>query len=56
MNNSTTDKIKKKLIIFHTGVGLLVDRKIGSINLLSNEQIMYEKTKIKNMRNGKIRS
>ena len=55
MNNSTKAKINKKVIVFHTGVGSLVDRKIGSINLLSNDQIMLEKTKIKNMRNGKIR-
>lgn len=40
---------------FFTGVRLLVDRRIGAINLLSNEQILGEKPKLKNVRNGKVR-
>ena len=34
----------------------LIDRKIGLINVLDNEEILLEKTKLKNMRNGKVRS
>ena len=40
---------------FHTGVKSLIDRKIGGINVLNNDQILDEKSKLKNMRNGKIR-
>lgn len=44
-----------KKIKFHTGIKSIVDRKIGSINVLDNDQILHEKTKLKNMRNGKFR-
>ena len=40
---------------FHTGVKSLIDRKIGGINVLDNRQILDEKSKIKNLRNGKVR-
>lgn len=40
---------------FFTGVKSVIDRKIGALNLLSNRQILLEKEKIKNMRNGKER-
>lgn len=45
----------KPSITFFTGVKTQIDRPIGKINVLSNRQIMDEKTKIKNMRNGKVR-
>lgn len=41
---------------FFTGVKSLIDRKIGGINVLSNHQILLEKSKLDNMRNGKVRS
>lgn len=44
-----------KKIKFHTGIKSIIDRKIGSINVLDNNQILHEKTKLKNMRNGKVR-
>lgn len=47
---------KIKTVTFYTGVKSLIDRKIGGINVLDNAQILLEKTKIKNMRNGKVRS
>lgn len=50
-----TSKIAK-VLTFHTGVKSLIDRKIGLINVLDNEEILLEKTKLKNMRNGKVRS
>lgn len=40
---------------FHTGVKALIDRKIGGINVLKNDEILEEQTKLKNMRNGKVR-
>ena len=53
---STTNNTKIKTeSSFFTGVRLLIDRKIGGINILSNEQILGEKPKLKNVRNGKVR-
>lgn len=46
---------KIKLITFHTGVKSLFDRKIGSMNVLDNEQILGENSKLINVRNGKVR-
>lgn len=40
---------------FFTGVKSMIDRRIGGINVLSNHQILKEKTKLDNMRNGKVR-
>ncbi len=47
--------MKKSTITFFTGVKALKDRKIGLINLLTNRQILEEKTKLTNVRNGKVR-
>ena len=47
--------MKKSTITFFTGVKSLKDRKIGSINLLTNTQIIAEKSKLTNVRNGKVR-
>lgn len=44
-----------KSVTFLTGVKSLFDRKIGGINLLTNHQILAEKSKLENMRNGKVR-
>jgi hypothetical protein len=55
MKNTTKAKIKQNTIQFHTGVKCLVDRKIGSINILSNQEMAEEQPKLKNVRNGKIR-
>lgn len=49
---NTTTKVPT---LFHTGVKSLFDRKIGGINVLNNTEILEEKSKIKNMRNGKVR-
>lgn len=46
---------KEKTGPFYTGVKSLFDRKIGSINFLSNEQILDEQPKLVNVRNGKVR-
>lgn len=56
MNTTKPTLNISKSIKFHTGVKSLIDRKIGSINVLNNTQILVEKTKLKNMRNGKVRS
>lgn len=45
-----------KTITFYTGIKSLIDRKIGGINILQNDQILLEQTKLKNVRNGKVRS
>ncbi|UBB90388.1 hypothetical protein J4771_03260 [Candidatus Kaistella beijingensis] len=52
------DKIlkTKSTTTFHTGVATAIDRKIGVLGLLTNSQIFTEKSKLKNMRNGKVRS
>ena len=55
MKNKKQAAIIAKTITFHTGVKSLIDRKIGGINILDNDQILIEKTKLKNMRNGKVR-
>jgi hypothetical protein len=52
------DKSKKntpvnRKIHFHTSITALVDRSVGGVGLLSIGQIMSEKIKLKNMRNGK---
>ncbi len=52
------DKSKKntpvnRKIHFHTSITALVDRSVGGVGLLSIAQIMSEKIKLKNMRNGK---
>ena len=44
-----------KSATFLTGIKSLFDRKIGGINLLTNDQILAEKMKLENMRNGKVR-
>ncbi|WP_193812431.1 hypothetical protein [Kaistella flava (ex Peng et al. 2021)] len=44
-----------KSIKFHTGIKSLVDRKFGGINVLDNDQILMEQSKLKNLRNGKVR-
>lgn len=49
---NTTTKVRD---LFHTGVKSLIDRRIGGINVLNNAQILEEKTKLDNMRNGKVR-
>lgn len=49
---NTTTKVQN---LFHTGVKSLIDRKIGGLNVLQNSEILGEKSKIKNMRNGKVR-
>ena len=54
ISKPTLEKIKT--VTFYTGVKALIDRKIGLINVLDNDQILLEKTKLKNMRNGKVRS
>lgn len=40
---------------FYTGVRSLIDRRIGSINMLSIHEILKEKAKLNNIRNGKVR-
>ncbi|MGZ5188447.1 MAG: hypothetical protein ACXWB4_05280 [Kaistella sp.] len=40
---------------FYTGVRSLVDRRIGAINMLSIHEILKEKAKLNNIRNGKVR-
>ena len=55
MKPTTKNTIKTPENSFFTGVKSLIDRRIGGINLLSNEQILGEKTKLKNVRNGKVR-
>ena len=55
MKNSIPTKKAAEYQTFHTGVKALIDRKIGGINVLNNDQILDEKSKLKNMRNGKIR-
>ena len=40
---------------FHTGITSAIDRSIDAFGLLSISQIMGEKTKLKNLRNGKVR-
>lgn len=42
-------------ITFFTGVKTQIDRPIGKLNVLSNRQIIAEKAKLNNVRNGKIR-
>lgn len=54
MKLSTENKISKKSNSFYTGIKSLIDRKIGGINILSNHQILQEKEKLNNMRNGKV--
>ena len=46
---------KEKTGPFFTGVKSVFDRKIGSINVLNNEQILGEQSKLLNVRNGKVR-
>lgn len=46
---------KEKSGPFYTGVKSLFDRKFGSINVLNNEQILGEQSKLVNVRNGKVR-
>ena len=55
MKPTTKNTIKTPENSFFTGVKSLIDRRIGGINLLSNEQILGEKTKLENVRNGKVR-
>lgn len=55
MKNLLPTKKTAESTTFHTGVKALVDRKIGGLNVLNNDQILDEKSKLKNMRNGKIR-
>ena len=55
MKNTIPTKKAAESQTFHTGVKALIDRKIGGINVLNNDQILDEKSKLKNMRNGKIR-
>ncbi len=55
MKNTIPTKKIADAATFHTGVKALVDRKIGGINVLKNQEILDEKSKLKNMRNGKIR-
>lgn len=55
MKNIIPTKKTAESQTFHTGVKALIDRKIGGINVLNNDQILDEKSKLKNMRNGKIR-
>ncbi len=46
---------KEKSGPFYTGVKSLFDRKIGSISLLNNDQILGEHSKDIIVRNGKVR-
>lgn len=55
MKPTTKNTIKTPETSFFTGVKSLIDRRIGGINFLSNEQILGEKTKLENVRNGKVR-
>ena len=56
MKNPLLSLQKKSTVIFHTGVKASIDRRFGALGLLSNDQIVEEKTKLNNMRNGKVRS
>ena len=55
MKNTLSPKKTANTPTFHTGVKAMIDRKIGGINVLDNQQILDEQSKLKNMRNGKIR-
>lgn len=55
MKSTKKNIIKAPENSFFTGVKSLIDRRIGGINILSNEQILGEKPKLKNVRNGKVR-
>ncbi|MBF8455931.1 hypothetical protein IV494_01950 [Kaistella sp. G5-32] len=52
MKLTTNNKTAKLPKSFYTGIKSL----IGGINLLSNKQILKEKDKLNNMRNGKVRA
>ncbi|KIA90693.1 hypothetical protein [Kaistella jeonii] len=54
MKLTTENAAPKESNSFYTGVKSLIDRKIGGINILSNHQILQEKEKLNNMRNGKV--
>lgn len=56
MKKPIKNTITKPTNSFFTGVKSLIDRRIGGINFLSNQQILDEKDKLNNVRNGKVRS
>ena len=47
--------MQKLTINFFTGIKAKKDRKIVSLTMLTNTQILAEKIKMTNLRNGKVR-